>query len=84
MSEYQSGRGNHGNDTPKDAVVRAHFRDEELFFMPICNDLPTAAEGWLETYSDHEWPTGRRGPFPFDYMAWITEKADLWQRCISN
>jgi hypothetical protein len=104
MSEHQSGRGNYSDDTPTDALVRAHFRlklvelDEELFrhhvqgielralFESCCNEYAGNTEVYLDKYSDHEWPTGRRGPFPFDFIAWVNETWDYresLQRCIS-
>ena len=57
------------------------------FFYACCNQYPANTEVWLEKYNDHEWSTDRRGPFPFDYMAWLNELLDLWdlrQRCISD
>ena len=96
MSEHQSSRDDYKDETPTEAIVRAHFRlrlaalDENLYrhhlqgcelralFYACCNDLTGNTEAYLEKYKDLEWPTARRGPFPFDYMAWWLEQDKLW------
>jgi len=67
-------------------LFRHHLQGIELraLFYACCNEYAGNTEIWLEKYNDHEWPTGRRGPFPFDYMAWLNEKLDLEERCVSN
>jgi hypothetical protein len=62
-------------------LFRHHVQGCELraFFYSCCNEYAGNTEVWLEKYSDHEWPVGRRGPFPFDLIAWIHEQIDLFE-----
>jgi hypothetical protein len=63
-------------------LLRHHVQGIELraLFYNCCNESGGNTEMWLEKYMDHEWPSKRRGKFPFDLMAWIEERIDLWER----
>jgi len=58
---------------------RHHLQGCELraLFNTCCNDLPGNTMTYLRKYKDLEWPTVRRGPFPFDYTAWWLERDKL-------
>jgi len=62
-------------------LYRHYLQGCELraLFYACCNESPSNTEVYLEKYKDLEWPTERRGPFPFDYMAWWWEKNGLEQ-----
>jgi len=34
-------------------------------------------EVWLKRYGDDEWSVKQRGPFSFDYCAWVRKRIDL-------
>ena len=60
-------------------LFRHHLQGIELraLFYACCNEYAGNAEIWLGKYNDLEWPTGRRGAFPFDYIAWLRENLAL-------
>jgi aminoglycoside phosphotransferase (APT) family kinase protein len=66
-------------------LFRHHLQGVELraLFYACCNEYAGNTEIWLGRYKNHE-PTDRRGPFPFDYMAWVGERLDLEERSVSN
>jgi len=65
--------------TMHEDLYRHYLQGIELraLFYACCNEFPGNAEGWLAKYMELEWPTKRRGPFPFDFLTWVIEKDDL-------
>lgn len=49
-------------------LFRHHLQgiEQRAFFYACCHEYSSNTELWLKKYGDHGWPTGRRGPFPFD------------------
>lgn len=83
----KQGAGIYGHDTPNGLVppedgqvgrgalpsVNQGF-ELRAFFRPVSR---------LEKYKYDEWHTGQRGFFPSDYVAWLNEKCNMYERGMS-
>jgi hypothetical protein len=54
-----------------------HGVELRAVFYACCNEYAGNTRVWLDKYQEHEWPTHRRGAFPFDYLAWLDEILDI-------
>ena len=63
-------------------LYRHHLQGCELraLFYTCCNNLPGNTDAYLSKYHELVWPMARRGPFPFDYIAWWLEQNKLWHK----
>lgn len=65
-------------------LFRHHLQGVELraLFYNCCNTYAGNTEIWLEKYMGNEWSVNQRGPFPFDFWAWINAGFDLQTRFV--